>query len=245
MDEEIWKPIPGIDGYEVSSLGNVRSFRRKVVCMLKPSISSGYRGVNVGEWKYVKVAKLVMLTFVGPVPDGMEICHNNGIRTDDRLINLRYDTHAANIQDAIKHNGGIWHLRKDTVKPKKRHYIKRDDFIESVNSSYSVDEAADKLGITKKTLMEDASRLRKLGYKLKYYENRGKYGGSNVSKVSRTRELSVLLALEAGEITEENAINTLGIDNLNLRAMRIDSIAYGIKMVKKSLKQELPNEVSR
>lgn len=39
--------------------------------------------------------------------DGHECCHNNGIQTDNRLENLRWDTRSANRQDAIRH--GTFH----------------------------------------------------------------------------------------------------------------------------------------
>ena len=42
---------------------------------------------------------MVIHAFVGPTPPGMEICHNNGIHADNRLKNLRFDTHAANMED--------------------------------------------------------------------------------------------------------------------------------------------------
>jgi hypothetical protein len=50
-----------------------------------------------------KVARLVLLAFVGPCPDGMECCHTNGNRTDNRLTNLRWDTPKANAADKRAH----------------------------------------------------------------------------------------------------------------------------------------------
>jgi hypothetical protein len=46
---------------------------------------------------------LVMRSFVGPPPAGMEICHNDGLATNCRLDNLRYDTPTNNHADKIKH----------------------------------------------------------------------------------------------------------------------------------------------
>lgn len=100
---EIWKPIPSFDGYEVSNQGNVRSYRRsgggsfhKIPHSLKPSANQGgYLGVSLrqdGETHRKMIATLVMLVFIGPRPDGMQVCHNNSISTDNQLENLRYDT---------------------------------------------------------------------------------------------------------------------------------------------------------
>lgn len=40
---------------------------------------------------------------MGPCPPGMECCHNNGNRTDNRVENLRWDTRRANMQDKREH----------------------------------------------------------------------------------------------------------------------------------------------
>lgn len=40
---------------------------------------------------------------MGPCPDGMEACHNNGDQLDNRIENLRWDTHSANIYDQVAH----------------------------------------------------------------------------------------------------------------------------------------------
>lgn len=107
--EEIWKPIPGFDGYEVSNFGNVRSFKRNNVCVLKPSITSGgYLQVNLcknGKVYPGRIHKLVLLAFVGPRPEGLEICHGPGGPSYNRLDNLRYDTHIANMQETKRASG--------------------------------------------------------------------------------------------------------------------------------------------
>lgn len=47
--------------------------------------------------------RLILEAFVGPCPDGMEACHNNGIKADNRIDNLRWDTHEGNSRDKIRH----------------------------------------------------------------------------------------------------------------------------------------------
>ena len=42
------------------------------------------------------VHRIIYETFVGPIPDGMEIDHINAIRDDNRLENLRLVTHKDN-----------------------------------------------------------------------------------------------------------------------------------------------------
>lgn len=114
MDEQ-WKAIPGFTGYDVSDQGQVQSYYRKAKKgwelagepqrVLKPSRGrnrTGYRAVNLrrqGKTHHVRVAQLVLLAYVGPCPDGLEVCHNDGDPANDGLENLRYDTHLANCGD--------------------------------------------------------------------------------------------------------------------------------------------------
>src|SRR5690606_28755671 len=49
------------------------------------------------------IHRIVMEAFCGPAPDGMEVCHNNGNPRDNRLCNLRYDTHKNNHSDQQEH----------------------------------------------------------------------------------------------------------------------------------------------
>lgn len=116
---EIWRSIPGWVGfYEVSDQGRVRSLARAVPGrpgvlivkrdrMLTPMPSrSGHLSVALcrdGRRSYMKVHRAVLLAFVGPCPDGMEGCHNDGDPTNNRLANLRWDTHASNMVDKVTH----------------------------------------------------------------------------------------------------------------------------------------------
>lgn len=111
---EQWAPVPGLESrYLVSTFGNVMSFptaRRTWAKTLKASIKkrgAGYRQFTLvrqdGRLWYVNASRLVLLTFVGPCPEGMEVCHRNGRSLDDRLSNLRWGTHVSNIEDKRAH----------------------------------------------------------------------------------------------------------------------------------------------
>lgn len=56
-----------------------------------------------GVTKRFRVSVLILTVFVGPCPPGLECCHENGDEKDDRLDNLRWDTHSANLMDRRKH----------------------------------------------------------------------------------------------------------------------------------------------
>ena len=45
---------------------------------------------------------LVATAFLGPRPDGMVCCHNDGNAKNNCILNLRWDTQSSNIKDAVK-----------------------------------------------------------------------------------------------------------------------------------------------
>ena len=114
---ENWLPVLGYEGlYEASDLGRVRSVERKVPHraglmivrerLLKASPNrTGYLTINLyrdGHRRLHRVHAVVASAFLGPRPDSLEVCHNNGNQLDNRLENLRYDTHSANIYDQVR-----------------------------------------------------------------------------------------------------------------------------------------------
>lgn len=58
------------------------------------------RGSKKAEFR---IHRLVLETFIGPCPNGMEGCHNDGNPLNNHLDNLRWDTHKKNVEDSIKH----------------------------------------------------------------------------------------------------------------------------------------------
>ena len=66
----------------------------------------GHTYVHLGNNKsksLYAVHRIVLETFVGGCPVGMECCHGNGVAGDNRLQNLRWDTHDANNKDRLRH----------------------------------------------------------------------------------------------------------------------------------------------
>tara|TARA_R110002126_G_scaffold79354_1_gene196952 strand:+ start:276 stop:752 length:477 start_codon:yes stop_codon:yes gene_type:complete len=100
--EEIWKTIKGYEDYQVSNLGNVKSFKNnKEKVLKKPMDGVGYLNVglfNNGKRKTFKVHQLVAITFLNHAPNGykMVVDHINNIRTDNRLENIQVITHREN-----------------------------------------------------------------------------------------------------------------------------------------------------
>lgn len=110
-----FRPVVGEEGhYEVNGLGMVWSIPRVIVKsdgrtytarggFRKPCIDrAGYLFVILrGRQRYIH--QLVAEAFIGPRPAGLNTCHNNGDRADNRISNLRYDTPKGNMADKLRH----------------------------------------------------------------------------------------------------------------------------------------------
>jgi hypothetical protein len=125
MTEEIWKDIPGYEGaYQVSTHGRVKSLERIILLpsgrerKLKEKIIGHYDTVDPHyptvclhknkNMKTYKIAKLVLLAFVGPCPPGMDSRHfPDRDHRNNHLINLQYGTRQENCAD-MKTHGTSW-----------------------------------------------------------------------------------------------------------------------------------------
>lgn len=117
---EIWKDIPGYEGlYQASSWGRVRSMprpshNRNGPTWLKGKLLSPGKAkrtdhlhVNLRKnnaHKGFGVHRLVLMTFIGPCPEGMESCHfPDRDPSNNRLDNLRWGTRLDNGRDKSIH----------------------------------------------------------------------------------------------------------------------------------------------
>lgn len=108
-----YRDLPGFPGYKAGSDGTIWS-RRKSWSTEPGEIHqitgwvarSGYVTVvlrNSNRSYYRLVHRLVLEAFTGPCPEGMEGCHGDGDKTNNRLSNLRWDNHGSNERDKAKH----------------------------------------------------------------------------------------------------------------------------------------------
>lgn len=106
---EHWSRLPDYDGYEASSHGRIRSQGGILSTCFNPD--SGREQItlwNRGLPRTVFVHTLVLSAHRPMKEPGMEACHRNGNKMDNRLANLRWGTRSENQQDKVRHgsNGG-------------------------------------------------------------------------------------------------------------------------------------------
>lgn len=147
--DEIWQDIPSYSGmYQASTHGRIRSVDRTVVrehrhggrakwhykgriLRARPK-ESGHLNVSLGAHNTKKVHRLVLETFVGACPEGMECLHIDGNPANNRVENLRWGTRFENKADERKHarlygrrQGSTW-LTVDMIRAIKRDLAQPD-----------------------------------------------------------------------------------------------------------------------
>jgi hypothetical protein len=128
--EEI-RHVPGWEGYAVTDRGRVLSCRSKYPFPEFPFEkwrelvpTKGHRGYWVvslsaqGIRRQFKLHQLVLLVFVGPKPAGLHGCHFDDNKDHNWLVNLRWDTPAANQHDKVRN--GRFPDRKGSRHPMAR-----------------------------------------------------------------------------------------------------------------------------
>jgi hypothetical protein len=161
--QEIWKDVVGYEGiYMVSSFGRMKSKERIVErkkmgnyfqkeAIIEGSEYHGYKVTTIVKNKIKKnkfIHVLIAEAFLGPKPEKMEVCHNDGDRKNNAIENLRYGTRSDNVRDSIKHGT---YKRPPIVRGSKRSDAKINEEIakqikESDESSYIL---AKKLNISR------------------------------------------------------------------------------------------------
>jgi hypothetical protein len=106
LETEEWRRL---GDYSVSSLGRVRRevgrTCAKAGMILKPSVRGRYLRVSINH-RSVSIHRLVTAAFLGFCPDGLQVNHKDGCKTNNRLSNLEYVTpseNACHARDILGH----------------------------------------------------------------------------------------------------------------------------------------------
>lgn len=159
---EIWKSVKGLETfYEISNFGKVRSLEREGKTSfgarkyggneVKHFVGrNGYPAINLtkkGFRKQFSIHRLVLESFVGDCPVGMEACHRDGNRLNVNLSNLRWDTRSNNALD--KRNHATWQGGEKSSTSKLK--IEQVRFIRE-NQKESNKSMAEKFNVSVKTI---------------------------------------------------------------------------------------------
>lgn len=116
---------------------------------------------NDGKYRRKYGSHFILEAFVGPKPEGMECCHNDGNCLNNAIENLRWDTIYANRADMVKHRTACHGEDGGNAKltDKQAEYIinclKKGDSVRSLANKFNVTIQAIhyiKMGRRKKSL---------------------------------------------------------------------------------------------
>lgn len=101
LDEEVWGTFPRDESYMISTLGRIwnRKYNRLVSAHKGKNGYCRFKIFPPGEkGRHCKILlhRAVLETFFGGCPEGFESSHLNGDRSDNRLMNLCYETRKQN-----------------------------------------------------------------------------------------------------------------------------------------------------
>ena len=127
---EEWRPIVGHEGFlSVSDFGRAKSeartirkgdFTTRLPEKIRTPNPRAYKGgyptiggtINGTPYR-IAIHCAVAEAFIGPRPEGYDVCHNDGNPENNRLSNLRYGTRTENIMDAVHQNTHHWAKKEE------------------------------------------------------------------------------------------------------------------------------------
>jgi len=113
---EIWKDVPDLIGYQASTYSRIKRLKctskfmrngvvntiHKKELILKETISSnGYYTISIYKIGNVLLHRILGTTFIDNPYNKKTINHKNGIKTDNRLKNLEWNTYSENNKHAF------------------------------------------------------------------------------------------------------------------------------------------------
>jgi len=114
---EIWLPIIGYGShYSVSNIGRIMRTapvgsvigQRIITPIMNGCGYLHFRPSVFGVRTDIKIHLAVAYTFIGQRPDGFDINHRDGVKTNNRVVNLEYVTRLENCRHAV--GLGMYHF---------------------------------------------------------------------------------------------------------------------------------------
>lgn len=116
---EVWKRIPGYDGYSVSDCGRVKN--RTEAIMKQQLTKDGYLSVALsqnGRQKRFRVHRLVAQAFLENETGAQEVNHRDEVKTNNRADNLEWCTRRYNSLYGTARDRGVAKRQKAVMQIK-------------------------------------------------------------------------------------------------------------------------------
>ncbi len=153
--------VLGFPGYRIGSNGSVWTLhkgrgRGGLLDAWKKMTGRNYKGYKravfvIGNRRIKRfIHRLVLLAFVGPCPEGMQSCHRNGKRDDNRLENLRWGTPQSNSDDKRAH-GTVCRGKTNAMSKLSESIVAEIRKLHSIGD-YNQRELGEKFGVSHRTI---------------------------------------------------------------------------------------------
>ena len=150
---ERWKEHPVYLGYWVSDRGRVRGIKGGIRSLYTYTKGHPRQTVSVHKdgKQYTKfVHHLVLETFCGPRPEGMECCHGIGGPLDNSLKNLTWGTKIKNQRDDRRRDGTVLEGEKNPVS--KLTSLQVEEIVRQKSTGGTCSEIAKQFNVSKATV---------------------------------------------------------------------------------------------
>lgn len=161
---EQWKWVKGFDGlYQVSNLGNIKSFRNGRNGYLKTNnASTDYITVTLhngsGRKKTSRVHVLVAESFIGDIPSGWHVHHIDGNKQNNRVDNLEIVHPKDHVAKTIKSNPKIISGMVDYKKFGQKHIQQFDQYGHFIAEYANAKIASELTGICQINILQVANK---------------------------------------------------------------------------------------
>lgn len=128
LEGEVWKPVVGYEGlYDVSNLGRVKSFNRNGnnrntdLIRIQRINQFGYLAFSLtknNKKKLFQSHRLVAISFIENTENKSQVNHKNGIKTDNSVENLEWNTPSEN----CLHSYYVLNNKSGVIKAQKKAY---------------------------------------------------------------------------------------------------------------------------
>jgi hypothetical protein len=156
-----YREVPGFPGYRIGNDGSVLGLNGQRLHPWNSGRGRRYPTVHLRRGDrsvHTYVHRLVAAAFIGPCPEGKEVCHNDNDGCNNRPGNLRYDTRSGNLADRDRHGT---HQRGERNPAARLTNAQADEMRRLRTSGQSLKALAAHFGVRESTVSRIVNGLRR------------------------------------------------------------------------------------